>query len=223
MTPSDPNRRLKILVVDDHALVREAVADQLSREEDFEVVGTASEAGDVLRMAPELKPDVVIMDIDMPGMICFDAAHRLTVHDEGPLIIFLSAFFHDHYIEQALRVKARGYVVKTDPPSTLIEAIREVAAGGSYFSEKVRARLVVGDGRVELAEEGRTAVSLLTQREVEVLRYIAQGLSKKEIAATMHLSTKTVENHSARLMAKLDIHDRVELARFAIREGLAEA
>ena len=223
MSPADTNSKLKILVVDDHTLVREAVADQLAREEDFEVVGTAAEAGDVLRLVPELKPDVVVMDIDMPGMICFDAAHRLTVHGEGPNIIFLSAFFHDHYIEQALRVKARGYVVKTDPPTTLIEAIREVAAGGSYFSEKVRARLVVGDGTVELAEDSRTAVSLLTQREIEVLRYIAQGLSKKEIAATMHLSTKTVENHSARLMAKLDIHDRVELARFAIREGLAEA
>jgi len=223
MSPGIENKKLKILVVDDHTLVREAIAEQLSREEGFEVVGTASEAEDVLRMVPKLKPDVVIMDIDMPGMICFDAAQRLTVDDEGPLIIFLSAFFHDHYIEQALRVKARGYVVKTDPPSTLIEAIREVAAGGSYFSDKVRARMVVGDGQVELAEDGHTVVSLLTQREIEVLRYIAQGLSKKEIAATMHLSTKTVENHSARLMAKLDIHDRVELARFAIREGLAEA
>ena len=87
----------------------------------------------------------------------------------------------------------------------------------------MRARLLVGKNGVELANKGQTAVSMLTQREMEVLRYVAQGLSKKEIARTMHLSTKTVENHSARLMKKLNIHDRVELARFAIREGLAEA
>jgi len=215
--------RLRILIVDDHTLVREALAAQLSRQDGFEVVDTLPSADNLLKKVEQLKPDIILMDIDMPGMICFDAAHRLNSQDEPPKIIFVSAFFHDHYIEQALRVKARGYVVKSDEPSVLLEAIREVASGGSYFSEQVRARLLVDDDRVELAGKGKTAVSLLTQREIEVLRYIAQGLPKKEIARTMHLSVKTVENHSARLMAKLNIHDRVELARFAIREGLAEA
>jgi len=219
----DSARKLRILVVDDHALVREAVAEQIAREEDFVVVGQAGDAGKALELATKLQPDIVVMDIDMPGMICFDAARRIAVDESSPRIIFLSAFFHDRYIEQALKVKARAYVVKTDPPSVLLDAIREVARGGSYFSERVRSRLVVGEGKVELAEQGQTAVSLLTQREIEVLRYVARGLSKKEIAKTMHLSIKTVENHSARLMAKLNIHDRVELARFAIREGLAEA
>ena len=219
--PSSP--RLKILIVDDHTLVREALAAQLSRQGGFEVVDTLPSADDLLQKFGQLKPDLILMDIDMPGMICFDAAHRLNSQDDPPKIIFVSAFFHDHYIEQALRVKARGYVVKSDEPSVLLEAIREVAAGGSYFSEQVRARLLVDEDSVELAGKGKTAVSLLTQREIEVLRYIAQGLPKKEIARTMHLSVKTVENHSARLMAKLNIHDRVELARFAIREGLAEA
>ncbi len=223
MSPKKPSPSLRILVVDDHTLVREAVAAQLSREEGFEVVGTAADASEALRLVPQLEPDIVLMDIDMPGMACFDAAHRLTAAGDTPKIIFLSAFFHDRYIEQALRVKARGYVVKSDPPANLVAAIREVADGGSYFSEQVRARLLVGENGVELAENGQTAVSMLTQREMEVLRYVAQGLSKKEIARTMHLSTKTVENHSARLMKKLNIHDRVELARFAIREGLAEA
>ncbi|HKI84220.1 MAG TPA: response regulator transcription factor [Candidatus Krumholzibacteria bacterium] len=215
--------KLKILIVDDHTLVREALAAQLSRQEGFEVVDTLPSADNLFTRVSELKPDLILMDIDMPGMICFDAAHRLNSLDDPPRIIFVSAFFHDHYIEQALRVRARGYVVKSDEPSVLIEAIREVASGGSYFSEQVRARLMVDDDGVELAAKGKTVVSLLTQREIEVLRYIAQGLPKKEIARTMHLSVKTVENHSARLMAKLNIHDRVELARFAIREGLAEA
>ncbi len=223
MNAKASSARLKILIVDDHTLVREALAAQLSRQEGFEVVDTLPGADDLLQKVEQLKPNIILMDIDMPGMICFDAAHRLNAQDEPPKIIFVSAFFHDHYIEQALRVKARGYVVKSDEPSVLLEAIREVASGGSYFSEQVRARLLVDDDRVELAGKGKTAVSLLTQREIEVLRYIAQGLPKKEIARTMHLSVKTVENHSARLMAKLNIHDRVELARFAIREGLAEA
>ena len=163
------------------------------------------------------------MDIDMPGLICFDAARRITALQPDARIIFLSAFLHDHYIDQALRAKARGYLTKREPPETVVAAILEVASGGAYFSEEIRSRIVVETGGTKLAERSASLISILTTRETETLRYIAKGLAKKEIAATMGVSVKTVDRHATNLMSKLDIHDRVELARFAIREGIADA
>ena len=212
----------RILLVDDHELVRSALRGMLDRDDAFEVVGEAGDAEEALELAISCKPDILIIDIDMPGMICFDAVKQMMTRLADLSVIFLSAFFHDHYIEQALAVGAKGYVVKGDPPRILFEALHEVARGGAYFSQEVRSRFALGpDGHP--SKGGQTVTSTLTNREVEVLRYLARGLSKKEIAKTMHLSVKTVEHHSASVMRKLDIHDRVELARYAIREGLAEA
>jgi DNA-binding NarL/FixJ family response regulator len=212
----------RILLVDDHDLVRSALRGMLDRDGAFEVVGECANAEEALHTAFGCTPDILLIDIDMPGMICFDAVRQMVTRLPNLSVIFLSAFYHDHYIEQALKVGAKGYVLKGDPPSILFAALREVAAGGAYFSAEVRARFALDkDGKV--TGEGRTVTSTLTNREVEVLRYLARGLSKKEIAKTMHLSVKTVEHHSSSVMRKLDIHDRVELARYAIREGLAEA
>jgi len=212
----------RILLVDDHELVRSALRGLLQRDPAYEVVGECSNAEDALRSAFECDPQILLIDIDMPGMICFDAVKQMRARLPELAVIFLSAFFHDHYIEQALAVGARGYVVKGDPPSVLFEALEAVARGGDFFSDDVRARFAL-DERGLPSEGAPTVTSTLTNREVEVLRYLARGLSKKEVAGTMHLSVKTVEHHSASVMRKLDIHDRVELARYAIREGLAEA
>ena len=211
----------RILLVDDHELVRSALRGMVENDASFEVVGECANADQALREALEHEPDLLLIDIDMPGMICFDAVRQMISRLPELAVIFLSGFYHDHYIEQALSVGARGYVLKGDPPEILFDALREVAAGGAYFSEDVRARFAL-DKQGKPAH-GLTVTSTLTNREVEVLRYLARGLSKKEIAKTMHLSVKTVEHHSASVMRKLDIHDRVELARYAIREGLAEA
>ena len=214
---------IRILLVDDHELVRSALAGQLSAEEDFEIVGEAADAQMAIAAASEHRPDIVLMDIDMPGMICFDAARRIVSRFPDTKIIFLSAFFHDHYIDQALKVRARGYLRKSESIQQLREAIREVASGGVWFSDEISARIVVGEGGAALDTATMTCVATLSDREVEVLRYLARGMAKKQVAATMHLSPKTIDNHTCRIMNKLDIHDRVELARFAIREGLAEA
>ncbi|MGB2985201.1 MAG: response regulator transcription factor [Phycisphaerae bacterium] len=200
-----------------------ALAERLQREPGLAVVGTASTADEAIDKAIECHPDVVLMDIDMPGLICFDAARRITALQPDARIIFLSAFLHDHYIDQALRAKARGYLTKREPPETVVAAILEVASGGAYFSEEIRSRIVVETGGTKLAERSASLISILTTRETETLRYIAKGLAKKEIAATMGVSVKTVDRHATNLMSKLDIHDRVELARFAIREGIADA
>lgn len=213
---------ISVLLVDDHALVRDALGSWLRGEEGIRVVGEVGSADEAVAMAVQHHPDIVLMDIDMPGLLAFEAARLIRSRSERSRIVFLSAFTSDRYIEDALKAEAAGYISKNQPPDTVVKAIRQVAAGGVYFSPEVQRRIVIESGGARLAKEGKTRVSTLTQREMEVLRYLARGLSKKEIAATMHLSVKTVDNHSASLMGKLDIHDRVELARFAIREGLAE-
>ena len=212
---------IRILVVDDHALVRGALVERLLREEGLTISGHVGTADEALEHALRSKPDIVLMDIDMPGLDCFQAAGMIGDVCPGTHVVFLSGFVHDRYIEEALRAKARGYLTKREPPEKVVEAIREVAKGGAYFSEEVRHRIVIDSHGAKLDGESRSRKSTLTRRELEVLRYLARGLAKKEIAKVMHLSVKTVDRHASTLMSKLDIHDRVELARFAIREELS--
>jgi DNA-binding NarL/FixJ family response regulator len=214
---------IHVLIVDDHALIRGALGERIEREPGLHVVATASNAEEAVEKTIAHSPNIVLMDIDMPGLICFDAARTIASVRPNTNIIFLSAFLHDWYVEQALHVKAKGYLTKAEPPETVLLAIQEVASGGAFFSDAVQSRIVVGSSGTSLAKETKSRASTLTGREVEILRYIARGLSKKEIANTMHLSVKTVDRHVANLMNKLLIHDRVELTRFAIREGLTEA
>lgn len=217
------NRTITLVLADDHALVRDVLADRLAHEPDLRVLRTVRNADEGVAAAIELQPDIVLMDIDMPGLSCFDAATTIGKRCPRTSIIFLSAHFHDRYVEQALAVRAAGYVTKNEPLDQVVRAIRAVAAGGSFFSDEVQSRIVVDAQGARLAEQSHSRAATLSTRELEVLRYIARGLAQKEIAEIMHLSPKTVHRHSTNLMMKLDIHDRVELTRFAIREGLAEA
>ena len=214
---------ISILLADDHSMVRRLLSQRLEAERDMTVVATVGNADEAIGEALRLKPSIILMDIDMPGLSCFEAA--ATIHRQCPdsRLIFLSAFFHDRYIEQAIAVKAWGYVTKSEPEDSVLEAIRRVSAGIAYFSPEVKARIVVDSQGARLASQARSRVSTLTEREMEVLRYLARGMAKKEIARIMHISVNTVNRHTTSLMSKLDIHDRVELARYAIREGLAEA
>ncbi|MGD9789440.1 MAG: LuxR C-terminal-related transcriptional regulator [Phycisphaerales bacterium] len=214
---------LTIVVADDHALVRRCLAEMLTRPPALQVVADVSTTDEAITAAIRHQPDIVILDIDIPGVGSFEAAKIIQSRCPKTKIMFLSAFSHDRYIEAALKAGAMAYVTKTDPPEVLVRAIQSVGLGSTYFSPEVQDRLVIESNGVSLKFTASTKVSSLTPRELEVLRYIAKGLSKKEIANTLHLSVKTVENHVARVMGRLNIHDRVELTRFAIREGLAEA
>lgn len=214
---------ISILLADDHALLCQTLRDCLDREVDMQVCAVVHDAKAALAQACHLKPDVVVMDIDMPGQVSFAAAKDIKMQCPKTRVIFLSAFIHDNYIEAALEAGATGYVTKDEPPQVIIEAIRLAVRGIAFFSQKVQARIVVGEHGVALAQPIRSRLTTLTNRESEIIRYIAQGLSKKQIASTMHISVKTVNRHCENLMTKLDIHDRVELACFAIREGMAEA
>lgn len=214
---------ITVILADDHAMVRESLASYLAHTPDIHVLAVVGCAEDALHAAVQHQPAVVLLDIDMPGMEAFDAARRIRALCRNTRLVILSAFFHDRYIEQALAVGASGYLTKAEPMQNIIRAIRDVAAGVACFSPEVRARLVIDGAGVSMAAPGATRAARLSARELEVMRYVARGLSNKEIAATMHLACRTVDHHIARIMQRLDIHGRVGLARFAVREGLAEA
>lgn len=206
---------LRVLVVDDHVLLREMLTERMAAETDMTVVGQAATTDEAVALSAELGPDIVLLDIELPGLSAFDAALAMRQATPGLRVIFLSAFIHDAYIKRALEVRAAGYLSKGSTPSQLVGAIRTVAAGGTAMCQAVLDRLVVDTG-----SDGDTREALLTPREREVVARVAEGLAQKQIARRMGVSIKTVQTHITHAMDKLAIHDRVELARYAIREGL---
>jgi DNA-binding NarL/FixJ family response regulator len=216
------DRPIKILVVDDHGLVRDSLMESLSREADFQVLGVAEDADDAITKVLELRPDLVLMDIDMPGISCFDAIQIIRSRAPETKFILVTAYEHDEHLEQALRVKANGFVTKSEGIASLAEAVRNVAAGRIHFSPEVMSRLVIKGDELKLENPPKSRLSMLSPRERELLRVLARGVSLKDAATILGISYKTADKQKASLMAKLDIHDRVELARYAIREGLVE-
>lgn len=215
-------KSITVLLADDHELVREMLAERLGNEPDVEVVASVADAGEALEAARDCAPDVLVLDIDMPGRSVFEVAAEIRKLHPSARVVFLSAHLTDQYIEQALEVEAAGYLTKDEPTARLIDAIRAVARGATHFSSSVSERIVIDEHGAHLGRDHLTRLRLLTQREVEVLGHLAQGLPKKSIARLMDISVKTVEKHCDHVMEKLDIHDRVQLARFAIREGLSQ-
>lgn len=211
------------MLADDHTLLRISLGTLLDRTEGLELVGSVPTGHDAVRAVQELRPDVLILDIDMPGQDAFQAARAVIEGSPETRVLFLTAFTSDHDVESALQAGARGYVVKSEPPGTLIEAIRTVARGRLWFSPAMEARIEFRDDGPHLRDRSVGLFECLTPRELETLRYLARGLTKREIADIMHVSVKTVEKHTTNVMAKLDVHDRVQLARLAISEGLARA
>lgn len=210
----------QVVLADDHALLRDMLKERLEASGRFKVVAATGDADSALDAALRTRAHILVLDIDMPGRDVFDVASVVRASSPSTAVLFLSSHYHDRYIQRAIELGARGYVLKTRPPEEIVEAIRSVAMGGASFSQEVMDRLIIEAKGVRLNDGSSTKLSQLSDREMEVLRYIAAGLSKKEIAERMHLSVKTVQNHADRMMQKIDIHDRVELARFAIREGL---
>lgn len=207
-----------IIIADDHTLIRSALSGLLDDVPGFEVVGEVGNADEALRLAATLRPDALILDIDMPGTDAFQAASEVRQLSPMTEVVFLSGSLNDRFIDNAKEAGALAYVVKSDSPDEVIHAIEAVSRGRPYFSKSVRERLPDRVGRAK----GKSRLASLSQRELETLRYIARGLAKKEIAPRMHISVKTVDKHVTQVMRKLDIHDRVELTRFALREGLVE-
>ena len=199
-------KTISVVIADDHPAMRNYLKDALEDEPLFtvpDVVGTASEAIDsVVRH----EPDVLVLDISMPGLDVFQAAEEICRLKPNVRIIFLSGSYEDHHIASALRVEAKGYLTKEDDPGLVVDAIRLAMKNKRYFSPKVEERMVENHGILNARSD------TLSPREWETLDYLAKGFSKKEIASFLHLSVKTIEKHTQSVMNKLDIHDRVRLA-----------
>ena len=213
---------ITLIIVDDHALLRDMLNQRLCQEQTIEVVAVVEDGAAAVEASLRLRPDILLMDIDMPGISAFSAVEQIRQKSPGTRVIFLSAYVNDSYISQALAVEASGYVIKEHSLSKLLEAIEVVYSGGNYFSPEVESRLVLDKQGVTLAADHQVTLQLLTQRELEVLACLATGQHKKEIARKLGISPKTVDQHCSHIMMKLDRHDRVDLARFAIREGLVD-
>ena len=209
---------MKILVADDHTLVRAGLVSLIARLPEMEVVGEAADGRQALRMVRDLLPDMVLMDIAMPGLNGLEAAERIHgIHPQTKIII-LSMHASEEYVAQALKAGASGYLLKDAATSELEMALKSVAAGQFYLSPAISRQVVDNYLR-----GGPTGVELLTPRQREILQLIAEGKSTRDIAETLHLSVKTVETHRAQLMERLDIHDVAGLIRYALRKGLISA
>ena len=210
--------KLRIMLADDHETVREGLKLIVNAQEDMEVVGEASDGLEAVAQARKILPDVLVMDISMPRLNGLKATERLKEVCPYIKVLTLSRHADDGYIQQLLRAGASGYVLKQSASTELIHAIRAVADGGRYLDPKLAAKAMDAYSARAGAPRGE-AKGALTDRESEVLRYIALGYSNKEIAARLALSVKTIEVHKANAMRKLNITSRIDLVRFAILQG----
>lgn len=206
---------IRVLIVDDDPLVRAGLSMVLGAGADLEVVGEAADGAAGIAAAGRLRPDVVLMDIRMPGLDGLAATERLRRTGDGPAVIVLTTFDTDEHILRALRLGAGGFLLKDTPPLEIIDAVRRVAAGESMLSPPVISRLidhVVRDERAEPVERARAALGRLTDRERDVAYAIGQGRSNAEISATLFMSVATVKAYVSRILVKLDCTNRVQVA-----------
>lgn len=205
---------IRIFLVDDHHLLREALREKLSREIDFDIVGEAGDGPSALAMIANVAPDVVLLDIGLPDMNGVEIATRLAGRDCSAKIVALSMYSDKRFVMEMLKAGAAGYVTKTADGTELLDAVRAVFAGKRYLSTDVVTALADGAGAG--ADDGRR----LGRREQEVLRLLAEGRRTADIADHLHISPGTVEVHRRNIMRKLDLHTVAELTRYAIREGI---
>jgi DNA-binding NarL/FixJ family response regulator len=212
---------IDVLVVDDHALIRSGLAGMLGAQPDITIVGEADDGAAAVRLAGELRPDVVVMDIRMPRMDGIEATRRISRQPGAPRILMLTTFDLDEYVYDALQAGAAGFLLKDAPPGQLAEAVRTVAGGDALLAPAVTRRLITRFLRVPPAPAAAAkAADRLTDRELEVLRLVARGLSNGELAAELHLSDATVKTHVSRVLTKLDLRDRVQAVVYAYEQGL---
>jgi len=208
---------IRILLADDHALVRQGFRMILEAQPDMEIVGQAGNGREAVELAEKLHPDVVVMDVAMPELNGTEATRRLAVSTPRTRVLALSMHKDSVYVREILRAGARGYLLKDSGDTDLVAAVRAIAKGEGYISPAV-SDAVLSDYRKHVTDP----VDLLTGREREVLQSIAEGKTNKEIATALNLSVYTVEAHRGRIMEKLNLHSTGELVRFALRNGLID-
>jgi DNA-binding NarL/FixJ family response regulator len=214
----DPKIPLRILLADDHVTVRHGLKLLIDGQADMKVVAEASDGEAAIRGALKVKPDVIVMDISMPGMTGLVATRKLKQLQPQTAIVTLTRHGDDAYLQELLRAGVAGYVLKQSAPTELLQAIRAAAAGGQYLDSTLTSRVTAGFLGREGRKVNRTSVTL-SEREAEVLRLIASGYSNKEIAARLALSVKTIEAHKANAMRKLGLNGRIDIVKYAVLQG----
>lgn len=207
----------RILVCDDHALFRDGVRSVLSAVPSLEVVAEAENGRDAVTIARRVRPDIVLMDFDLPEMSGLDATRRIVGSGCGARVVMLTLYDDEEIVALCIEAGATGYVLKDGPSNELLLAIDAVQRGHKYLTPRALTKIVAYNGG---GKQVRTRYDLLTEREREVLKLLADGFSVKEIAARLRLSVKTVDVHKTNLMRKLDIHDRATLVKYAIQRKL---
>lgn len=211
---------LRILVADDHTLVRQGLRKILEAHPDWQVVAEAGDGREAIQQAIERQPDVVILDIAMPRLNGVEAVQQIVRRVPTVRVLVLSMYVDEAYVTRAVRAGALGYLLKDSADTDLIRAVTAVSQGKSFFSPAV-ARIILDEYGRQMAERGVTdRYETLSEREREVFQLVAEGLSNKEVAEMLHISPATVETHRARLMDKLDVHSTAELVLCAVRKGV---
>lgn len=211
---------MRILLADDHGIVRRGLKSLLESQPGLSVIGEAADGLEALRLCSELAPDLLIIDISMPLMNGIEVASRAQKLEAAPAVIILSMHADESYIMRALAAGARGYLVKDATDEDLIPAVRAVAAGKPFFSPTVAAVLMEDYVRQLRARGLSDSYELLTDREREILQLLAEGRSNKEVAALLDVGLSTVETHRANLMQKLNLHNTAEIVLYAVRKGI---
>jgi two-component system, NarL family, response regulator NreC len=218
--PPDAADRIRCVIADDHEMLRYGVRRLLEDAPDFAVVGEAGDAAEALKLVLEHRPDLVLLDISMPGMSSFEAGRLIEEHCAGTRIVYLTMHEDREYVQQALRSGASGYLLKDTPAPLLLSALREVHRGERSLSPQVKTKLK--DGAILRDQALRTPQrrNTLTLREREVMKLLAEGQTVKQAAAVLGISVKTVEAHKFNLMRKLDIHNKAQLVTVAIQKKI---
>ena len=212
--------KIRVLLVDDHTILREGIKMLLEAQPDVEVVGEAEDGEEAVAKARALKPDVVLMDVAMPKLNGLEATRQIKKEDPNAQVLILSMHETEEYILPILEAGASGYVVKQTAAQELVSAIRAVYNGNSFLYPTVARKVIESFLKRNQPSKPDPTRDVLTERELEILKMVAEGLSNQQIAEKLFLSIKTVQAHRANIMEKLDIHDRVELVKYAIRNGL---
>lgn len=212
--------RIRILLADDHTVVRDGLRVLLERQPGFEISGEASDGLEAVRLAEETHPDVVLMDIAMPLLNGIEATRRIAANLPHTAVVILSMHYDESYIIRSLKAGARGYVVKDSPKTDLINGIRAVHEGRSFLSPKI-SRILQDDHLRQLQSKGLDdTYDLLTDREREILQLVAEGRTNKEIANLLSISPYTIDTHRTHILQKLNLHSAPELILYAVRKGI---
>lgn len=211
---------IRILLADDHAVVRDGVRALLEKQPDMTVVGEASDGRETVELAEEQAPDVVVMDIAMPNMNGIEATRRIVASNPRTNVVILSMHQDESYVLRSLKAGAKGYLLKDSLRSDVIEAVRSVAQGRSFLAKKVSRMLQEDYIRVMQSRGVEDSYDLLTDREREILQLVAEGKTNKEAATILNISTTTVETHRTHILQKLGLHSIPDLILYAVRKGI---